>query len=250
MTREKLQSLSEEQLQCIAKREGIYNHNDTQREKLVDLILEALEEDRDERELSNNSAMRLEHKKYDILRDEEIDLLTQDEFPLPDTYTDTRIVLLLRDPHWVYVYWDVNRTQLDALKGEPFFDGLFLRVYEFNGDTPEKSNINDFFDIPIGEADRSWYINLNRTGNDYYVDLRCRVMHKERLMAASNAVHSPRGYFARNQKEFYNDPNTMMLMLSGLWNYEEGTVESQEIPHRIISILDTHNIELETSSEK
>jgi len=42
----------------------------------------------------------------------------------------------------------------------------------------------------------------------------------------------------------------MMLMLSGLWNYEEGAVETQGIPQRIISILDTHNIELETSSEK
>jgi hypothetical protein len=250
MTREKLQSLSKEQLQSIAKREGIYNHNETHREKLVDLILEALEEERDERECSNNSAMRLEYKKYDILRDEEIHVLTQDEFPLPSCYTDTRIVLLLRDSLWVYVYWDINRTQLDALKKEPFFEGLFLRVYEFNGDTPDKSNINNFFDIPIEEADCSWYINLNRTGNDYFVDLRCRVMHKERLMASSNAVHSPRGYFARNQKEFYDDPNAMMLMLSGLWNYEEGSVESQEIPQRIISILDTHNIELETSYEK
>lgn len=250
MTREKLQSLSEEQLQSIAKREGIYNYNDTQREKLVDLILEALEEERDEREFSNNSAMRLEHKKYDILRDEEIDMLTQDEFPLPSSYSDTRIVLLLRDPLWVYVYWDINRTQLDALKEEPFFEGLFLRVYEFSGDTPERSNIYNFFDIPIEEADSSWYINLNRTGNDYFVDLRCNVMHKERLMASSNSVHSPRGYFARNQKEFYDDPNTMMLMLSGLWNYEEGSVESQDIPQRIISILDTHNIELETSYEK
>ncbi|MDZ7795090.1 MAG: DUF4912 domain-containing protein [Spirochaetia bacterium] len=250
MTREKLQSLSEEQLQCIAKREGIFKHNDAHREKLVDLILEALEEDRDEREFSNNSAMRLEHKKYDILRDEEIDVLTQDEFPLPSSYSDTRIVLLLRDPLWVYVYWDINKAQLDALKEEPFFEGLFLRVYEFNGDIPEKSNIINFFDIPIEETDCSWYVNLNRNGNDYFVDLRCRVMHKERLMASSNAVHSPRGYFARNQKEFYDDPSAMMLMLSGLWNYEEGAVETQEIPQRIISILDTHNIELETSYEK
>src|SRR6056297_1157328 len=249
MTREKLQTLSEEQLQCIAKREGIYNHNDAQRENLVDLILEALEEERDERELSNNSAMRLEHKKYDILRDEEVDLLTQDEFPLPESYTDTRIVLLLRDPLWVYVYWDINKTQLDELKEEPFFDGFFLRVYEFQGEEPSKDNIKDFFDIPVEEDDRSWYINLNRPGSDYCVDLRCKVMHKERLMAASNAVHSPLGYIARNQEEFYKDPNTMMLMFSGLWNYEKEANGAKEVPQRITSILDTHNIELETYKE-
>lgn len=250
MKREKLQALTKEQLKCIAKREGIHNHEDVTREIMIDLILEALEEDRNERELYNNSAMRLEHKKYDILRDEEIDLLTQDEFPLPEFYTDTRIVLLLRDPLWVYVYWDINKTQLEDFKEEPFFEGFFLRVYEFHGDMPDKSNIKDFFDIPIEEDDRSWYINLNRPGSDYCVDLRCRVMHKERLMASSNAVHSPLGYFARNQEEFYNDPNTMMLMFSGLWNYEQGATGANEVPQRIISILDTHNIELETYKEK
>ena len=250
MTREKLQSLSEEQLKSIAKREGIHNHEDADREIMIDLILEALEEDRNEREFNNNAAMRLEHKKYDILRDEEVDLLTQDQFPLPDSYTDTRIVLLLRDPLWVYVYWDVNKTQLDELKEEPFFEGFFLRVYEFQGEEPSKDNIKDFFDIPVEEDDRSWYINLNRPGSDYCVDLRCKVMHKERLMASSNAVHSPVGYFARNQEEFYNDPSTMMLMLSGLWNYETGNENRQEIPQRIISILDTHNIELDSYREK
>ncbi len=250
MTRDKLQSLSEEQLKSIAQREGIHNNEDAEREALIDLILDALEEDRNEREYNNNSAIRLEYKKYDILRDEEVVLLTQDEFPLPESYTDTRIVLLLRDPLWVYVYWDINRTQLDELKEEPFFEGFFLRVYEFQGDVPDKNNIKDFFDIPIGEEDRSWYVNLNRPGSDYCVDLRCKVMHKERLMASSNAIHSPLGYIARNQQEFYNDPNTMMLMLSGLWNYEEGSSNTQEVPQRIISILDTHNIELESYKEK
>lgn len=250
MTREKLQALSKEQLKSIARREGIHNHEDAGREILIDLILEALEEDRNEREVNNNAAMRLEHKKYDILRDEEVYLLTQDEIPLPESYNDTRIVLLLRDPLWVYVYWDINKTQLDELKGEPFFEGFFLRVYEFQGEEPAKDNIKDFFDIPVEEEDRSWYINLNRPGSDYCVDLRCKVMHKERLMASSNAVHSPLGYFARNQAEFYNDPSTMMLMLSGLWNYEAGTENRQEIPQRIISILDTSNIELDSYREK
>jgi uncharacterized protein len=250
MTREKLQSLSEEQLKSIAKREGIHNHENGDRDVMIDLILEALEEDRNEREVNNNAAMRLEHKKYDILRDEEVDLLTQDEFPLPDCYTDTRVVLLLRDPLWVYVYWDINKTQLAELKEEPFFEGFFLRVYKFQGEAPEKNNIKDFFDIPVEDDDRSWYINLTQTGSDYCVDLRCKVMHKEYVMALSNAVHSPLGYFSRNQEEFYNDPSTMMLMLSGLWNYEKGSSTRQEIPQRIISILDIHNIEIDSYREK
>ena len=250
MTREKLTSLSEEQLESIAKREGIHGYEEFEREDLIDSILEALEEDRNEREHNNNSAMRLEHKKYDILRDEEVDLLTQDEYPLPEAYNDTRIVLLLRDPMWVYAYWDINRSQIDTLKEEPFFEGFFLRVYEFHGERPEEHNIEEYFDIPVGENDRSWYVNLNRPGSDYAVELRCTVMHKERVLAASNSVHSPLGYFARNQEEFYNDPNMLKLMFSGLWNVQDGALNRKEIPQRIISILDSHNIELDVYQKR
>lgn len=244
MTREKLQSLSEEVLKSIAQREGIYNHDNSEREELIDLILEALEEDRTERESINNAAIRLENKKYEILKDEEVDLLTKDDYPLPEYYNDTRIVILLRDPVWVYAYWDINSSQVQGLKEEPFFEGFCLRVYEFHGEVLDASNIVDFYDIPVEETDDSWYINLNKTGIDYCVELRCNVMHADRLLAVSNTVHSPLGYFARNQEEFYNEPDTMMLMLSGLWNYEDGVTSREEVPQRIISILDSHNIEL------
>lgn len=244
MTRERLQSLSEEVLTNIARREGIFNHDDAEREELIDLILEAMEEDRSERESTNNAAIRLENKKYEIVKDEEIILSSQDDYTLPEYYNDTRIVILLRDPLWVYAYWDINKSQMEKMKEEPFFEGFFLRVYQFNGTVFDQSKIEDFFDIPVDEGDDSWYINLNQTGIDYCVELRCRVMHKDQLLAVSNAVHSPLGYFARNQEEFFNEPDTMMLMLSGLWNYEEGETVREEIPQRIISILDSHNIEL------
>lgn len=244
MTRERLQELSEEVLKRIAQREGIHNLDHFDREKVIDLILEALEEDRTERDKINNAAMRLEHKKYDILRDEELIILSQDEFPLPEDYNETRIVALLRDPRWVYAYWDINKAEYEKLEEEPFFEGYFLRVYEFHGDQVTKGNTVDYFEIPIDKNDDSWYINLNHTGSDYCVELCCKVMHEERSLAMSNKVHSPLGYFARNKEEFLNDSDTMVLMLSGLWDYDEQDHRRDEIPQRIISILDTHNIEI------
>jgi len=244
MTREKLQALSEEVLRSIAQREGIYNYTDAGKEELVELILDALEENRSEQESNNNAAIRLERKKYEILIDEEVNLPEYEEYSLPERYNDTRIVILLKDPMWAYAYWDINSPQSGNLKEEPFFEGFFLRVYEFHGEVLDKSNIVDVFDIPVGDQDKSWYINLNSTGIDYCVELRCKVMHQDRLLAVSNPIHSPLGYFARNQEEFFNEPDTMMLMLSGLWDYEEGETRREEIPQRIISILDSHNIEI------
>jgi hypothetical protein len=244
MTRERLQPLSEEVLRKIALREGIHNHEEASREQLIEAIIEALEEDRSEREHLNNEAIRLEHRKYDILMDEEIILLSQDEVELPQSYNDTRIVILLRDPFWAYAYWDINPAELEKLGEETFYNGLFLRVYEFHGDSPTEDNIVEFFDIPVEESDGSWYISLTHSGSDYAVELRCRVMHKEKILAMSNKVHSPLGYFGRHQAELLDEPETMMLMLSGLWDYDKHGQAVDEIPQRIISLLDTHNIEL------
>ncbi len=244
MTREKLQSLSRETLNAIAKKEGIFNHQPVSRDELIELILEAMEEDKTERHRINNSAMRLENKKYDILKDEEIEVLQQEEYELPESYNVTRIVLLLRDPEWAFVYWDINPAKVEELKSRPNFQGFFLRVYEYHGDIPTKANLVDFFDIEVEEEDDSWYINLPQAGSDFRVELYASVLHKEISLALSNPVHSPLGYIARNKEDFYRNPSTMMLMLSGLWDYGSEDDEPREIPQRIISILDSHDLEV------
>jgi len=244
MTRERLQSLSETALQELARREGIYNFHELDHEELIDQILEAFEEDRSERELNNNSAIRLEKKKYDILRDEELNILSPEDIPFPDSYNETRIVALLRDPLWVYTYWDISPAEREKREENPLFAGYFLRVYEYNGGSTASDDTIGFFDIAVGREDRSWYINLNRTGSRYSVELRCSISGQEEVLATSNQVYSPKSYFAANQKEFLDEPETMMLMLSGLWDYDQTGRGTDEIPQRIISILDIHNIEL------
>ncbi|MFP4618293.1 MAG: DUF4912 domain-containing protein [Spirochaetaceae bacterium] len=244
MTKEKLRTLSQEALKTVARREGIVNQDHVSREQLIDLIVEALEEDKIESHRTNNCAMRLENKKYDILKDEELEVLQFEDFKLPERYNSTRIVLLLRDPEWAYVYWDLNSSKLEELKNQPNYGGLFLRVYEYRGVFPSKSNLVDFFDIEVEEEDDSRYISLNKPGNDYRVELYASVLHKEESLAVSNPVHSPLGYIVRNKEDFYSNPNTMMLMLSGLWDYGSEEEEETLIPQRIISILDSHDFDI------
>ncbi|MFO7849249.1 MAG: DUF4912 domain-containing protein [Spirochaetia bacterium] len=244
MTKERLRFLSDEALKETARREGILNHNSASREQLIDLVVEALEEDKIESHRANNSAMRLENKKYDILKDEELEVLKFEDFKLPDRYNTTRIVLLLRDPEWAYVYWDLGADKLEEIKSQPNYQGLFLRVYEYRGDLPSKANLIDFFDIEVEEEDDSRYISLNKPGNDYRVELCASVLHKEESLTISNPVHSPLGYIVQNKDDFYSNPNTMMLMLSGLWDYGNEEEEETKIPQRIISLLDSHDFDL------
>ena len=72
VTKERLQKLSLPSLLRIASNEGIKEAKELPREELVELILEAMAEERYERERSNNTAIRIEEKKYDIFRDEEL----------------------------------------------------------------------------------------------------------------------------------------------------------------------------------
>lgn len=246
MTREKLESLTTEQLETIARKEGILNHQNVSKDELIDLIRDAIEEDKLERRQTNNYAMRLENKKYDILKDEEIEVLQKDEYPLPERYNDTRVVLLIRDPEWAYVYWDINREKLEEIRKSPHYEGFFLRVYEYRGEVLSKETLIDYFDIAVGEEDTSRYINLAGRGNDYRVEIIASVLHKEKSLALSNSIHSPLGYISRNKEEVYNEPDTMMLMLSGLWNYGNEEEKDDNIPQRIISILDSHDFEVDT----
>ena len=55
-------------------------------------------------------------------------------FELPQGYGDNRIVIMVRDPYWIYTYWEVNQKRINEIRTEfgPKFDGakMILRVYD------------------------------------------------------------------------------------------------------------------------
>ncbi|MCF6335463.1 MAG: DUF4912 domain-containing protein [Spirochaetales bacterium] len=247
MTRDRLSSYSLFDLYKIAENKGIkYNYSDANREELVEIILDAFEEDENEREITNNAAMQLKSKKYDILQDYELEAQEKKVYSIPDRYNETRIVLLLRDPHWAYTYWDLNENMVSELKNELFFEGFFLRVFElkekksFGGDSYTKDNILDYYDIPVDEGDDSWYINLGKIGKFFGIELCSLVYGKEKILSRSNIIKSPRGFVAENIENISNDPGMMTLLLSGLWDYN---VKGENVlPQRIISIMESQDL--------
>lgn len=249
MTRERLLLLSNETLLTLAKREGIHLDDDLQlegdeREDLIDQILDALEEDRTERIAANNSAMHAKSRKYDIFRDEEIVSREEEEFFIPERYNETRIILMLRDPLWAYAYWDIQDVKLKALQEEPYYDGLFLRVYQFSSAVPSKEHVVDYFDIPIREDDDSWYISLSKPGGFFCVDVRGRSLHGDTLLCRSNMVKSPLGFIAENKEDLAGRKDEMKVMLSGLWNFDDSEFEDSDIPQRVLQILDYQDLSI------
>ena len=241
MIEERLKKLSLESLRKIASNEGIKHIDEIGKDGLIEQLLEAMEEDRNERESSNNFAIRIEEKKYDIIQDEELESQEKTEYCVPEKYQETRIILILRDPYWAFAYWNVRDTDLDELKKNRF-RGLFLRVIQEPREAKEgKRKSLDSFDIPVKITDDKWYINLPECGKRYYLELIGRSREGNKVLCTSNAVESPR-YTIHDSiaEETLSSLNNPMLAFAGIFDLSDEN-NSQSIPQRIIQFVDATN---------
>ncbi|MDO8488838.1 MAG: DUF4912 domain-containing protein [Candidatus Omnitrophota bacterium] len=94
---------------------------------------------------------------------------------LPSFYGVDKIVLQVRDPHWLHAYWELKISTIEGLKvrlGDDFFRARkALRVYDVTNIIFNGSNANSFFDIVINDFANSWYINTAGPGRFWCVDL-------------------------------------------------------------------------------
>jgi len=77
---------------------------------------------------------------------------------IPAGYNIDRIVAMVRDPRWVFSYWEVTRDRLYELETR-FGDDwpkcrMVLRVYDLNGKKRRH------YDIAVNPDARNWYINV------------------------------------------------------------------------------------------
>ena len=95
-------------------------------------------------------------------------------FAYPETYGENAIALMVRDPYWLFTYWEFApelRADLVARMGEEavLSSRLVLRVYDVTGVDPDHAN--EYRDIDIAPGARNWYINVMRVEREYCVDV-------------------------------------------------------------------------------
>jgi len=120
------------------------------------------------------------------------------EMELPRAYGVDRLVLLVRDPHWLYAYWEISATkqeEFNANYGPGAWDTSrpVLRVYEVAGDEFNGSNAISYTDIGLGEEEDNWHINVGKSNSTFCVDLG-RIFPDGRFVTLlrSNTVTTPR----------------------------------------------------------
>jgi hypothetical protein len=87
---------------------------------------------------------------------------------LPDGYGQDRLVLLPRDPNWMYAYWDLQGSSREAAR-EQGGQNLALRLYEYHDD-----QLEPMAEHWVQEVSRSWYLPVPSPGQSYLLELGYR----------------------------------------------------------------------------
>ena len=121
----------------------------------------------------------------------------EEQFQLPGSYGDHKIVLLVRDPWWIFAYWEIDPQQERAVRMQlrpeevPGMESV-LRVYNVTGVAYPDGPANSFFDISLSGLAANWYIHTNAPNASFIVELGLKTPQGRFLMLVrSNRVNTP-----------------------------------------------------------
>ncbi|MCX5656757.1 MAG: DUF4912 domain-containing protein [Candidatus Omnitrophica bacterium] len=122
----------------------------------------------------------------------------EEEFIFPKGYGDNHIVLMVRDPWWLYSYWEINSKKLDEIRkkiGSEIFNHskTVLRVYDVTDIIFNGNNAHSYFDITLHSDADNWYVDVGKPNRSWCVDIGLLTPdNKFFMLARSNVVKTPR----------------------------------------------------------
>jgi hypothetical protein len=136
-----------------------------------------------------NEEQRIESSKY-LPRHAPKRLFETERFVFPESYGVNRVRLLVKDPEWLFAYWDVDPGVLSSLRKDLGERALALsRLTLRLSDTVEGGSTV----ILLPKAARSFYIRADGASRSYQAELGLTLPSGEfRALAASNTVGTPR----------------------------------------------------------
>lgn len=159
-------------------------------------------------------------------------------FRFPPGYGDNKIVILVRDPWWIFTYWEIRRDKEEDVINKIRSSGdeavkSILRVYDVTDINFNGRNAHSHFDIDLKGLANNWYINVGSPDRSWLVDIGI-VTKKGNfyLLARSNSVRTPRyGMSEKLDAEWMipEDEYWKMFGLSGGFGIGKGSLEVREL---------------------
>lgn len=115
---------------------------------------------------------------------------------LSDKYDQDMLILQVRDPWWIYAYWELKQATIgrfkNKLKDEFAKATWVLRVYDVSNIIFNGKNAHRYFDICINQHTNNWYIDTAGPGRSWCVDIGLRLPNGNFItMLRSNTVQTP-----------------------------------------------------------
>lgn len=96
-----------------------------------------------------------------------------DQRELPHEYGDTKIVVMVRDPEWVFAYWEVNdETRAGFKLNRHGHDRrVIVRFYKITGRDWPAEPAHYTFDVDVGPYSSSWYVRMPEADSEWVAEL-------------------------------------------------------------------------------
>jgi hypothetical protein len=139
-------------------------------------------------ELIPSEEERIESSKYSSAPPKR--LFEEERFLFPESYGINRVRLLVKDPQWLFAYWDIDPKMLAGWRRElgertMALSRLTLRLYD-------PGHGEDML-ILVPAGARSWYVRAEVAPRAYAAELGLTLPSGEfRRVAMSNTVETPR----------------------------------------------------------
>jgi hypothetical protein len=114
----------------------------------------------------------------------------EERFLFPDTYGIDRVRLLVKDPEWLFAYWDLSSRAVDSLRRELGERGMALARLTLRITDPGYGGTSVIL-LPYGA--RAWYVRADKATRSYRAMLGWTLPSGQfRTLAESNVVSTPR----------------------------------------------------------
>jgi len=172
--------------------------------------------------------------------------------PVPDSYDETKLVILPRDPQWVFAYWEFNKEYLSGIKekyGEYIFRRypVILRSYDVTDVIFNGTNAHSYFDIEIDINTKNCYFRVAACGKNYCSEIGTLLNNgKFIFLVRSNTISMPSGEVSEfSDKEWMTIKEDLvkLIKVSGLALSSRSSQEmTKMLRNRIESILSLYSV--------
>jgi len=228
LTRAYLESLANGDLLKMADNLGIDISQNPDRVSLIEELLEASSLDEDEAEAAPEEELT--------------DLVIVESVPLPKHYNVTYIEVMIRDPFWAFVFWEVKAADKEQMEKEQDFNGYHLRVNLLKGSgtlpgASGRQEMEEVLTVQVKPEDTAWYLGFAPGGDNespgpdrnhqrieqnlYKVELCVSIGEVETVLAVSAPIKMP-GLPESPKKAGERDPElgaSQLVRLSGYGDF-------------------------------